>query len=91
MKCFPSISTEKNKQTVFHQLSLGNNALFLKLENNGIETNERKTKLTWAFFNCKVRKSIHLYPDSYTGQKPRSHSVLFPLSLNCPIQLNYQV
>lgn len=56
MKCFPSFSTEKKKRA-FHQLSWGNNALLLKFENSGMETNERKTKTDLGVFQLQGQKN----------------------------------
>lgn len=57
MKCFPSFSTEKKKKRAFHQLSWGNNALLLKFENSGMETNERKTKTDLGVFQLQGQKN----------------------------------
>ena len=77
MKCFPSISTEK---TVFYPLSRGNNALFLKFKNTGIETNERKTKLTRHFSVVWSEKLTTFIPLIYI-QVRNSELILFFLKI----------
>ena len=76
IKCFPSI-IEKN--------SILLKALFLRIENNGTETNE--TKLIQALFNYKIKQSNYISTiDSQMGQKLKDHSLQSPFP-----QMPYQI